>query len=214
MKRTTHYRRSYTQFPQLVGLVLLFAVVIMLGIGDIGGNEELEQVTGKLENAALPTPAQLLSPAITEDEQVSEDDPVWDKPARAARYANIEMTDAERDELAAVVYLEARGESAEGQQAVVEVVFNRVLTAGFPDTVHDVLHEGEETSRPQFSTVYGIEDATPTQAQYDAIDAALYGDTILDADVVYFSRSGENEREWGRIGGHVFCRSYDWEATT
>lgn len=215
MKQTTHYHRSYSQFPQLVGLVLLFFVVIMLGIGNVGGDE---QVTGKLPSQAVPTPAQLLRPETEAVEQVTDGEetyePAWDKPARAARYASIEMTDDERRELAAVVYLEARGESAEGQQAVVEVVFNRVLTAGFPDTVHDVLHEGEETSRPQFSTVYQIEDATPTQAQYDAIDAALYGDTILDADVVYFSRSGENDRVWGQIGGHIFCRSYDWEATT
>ena len=93
---------------------------------------------------------------------------------------------------------------------MVEVVFNRVLHSGFPDTVHDVLHQGEDSSVPQFSTIYGIGSATPTQAQYDAIAGALYGDTILDADVVFFSHNGENDRVWGKIGDHVFCREYIW----
>lgn len=43
------------------------------------------------------------------------------------------------------------------------------------------------------------------------IDAALYGPSILPADVVFFSQSGENDRVWGKIGGHVFCYAYAWE---
>ena len=113
-------------------------------------------------------------------------------------------------ELAAVVFLEAGNQSAEGQQAVVEVVFNRVLHSAFPDSVHDVLHQGEDGDVPQFSTIYAVSTATPTQAQYDAINGALYGDTILDADVVFFSRNGENDRVWGQIGDHIFCREYIW----
>lgn len=133
-----------------------------------------------------------------------------EEPARNGRYVNIEMTTAERDELAAVVFLEAGNQSVEGQQAVVEVVLNRVNHSGFPDNVHDVLHEGEGTNCPQFSTVGGISTAEPTQAQYDAIDAALYGEPILPADVVFFSREGENDRVWGTIGDHVFCYEYVW----
>lgn len=133
-----------------------------------------------------------------------------EQPARNGRYINIEMTAEERDELAAVVFLEARNQSAEGQQAVVEVVLNRVLHSGFPGNIHDVLHEGENTACPQFSTVYGIENAQPAKEQYDAIDNALYGDLILPADVVFFSREGENDRVWGKIGDHVFCYEYIW----
>ena len=136
---------------------------------------------------------------------------MWDMPARVARYVNIELTDEEWEELAAIVSLEAGNQCAEGQQAVVEVVFNRVLHSGFPDTVYDVLHDGEGTSCPQFSTIGLIRTATPTQAQFDAIYNALYGDTILDADVVFFSLNGENDRVWGKIGDHVFCREYLWE---
>lgn len=85
-----------------------------------------------------------------------------------------------------------------------------MLHSAFPDSVHDVLHQGEDGDVPQFSTIYAVSTATPTQAQYDAINGALYGDTILDADVVFFSRNGENDRVWGQIGDHVFCREYIW----
>jgi len=133
-----------------------------------------------------------------------------DKPAMVARYSGVSMTDEERRELAAVVYLEARNQPPEGQQAVAEVVLNRVISPDFPDTVHDVFHQGEETAIPQFSTVGHIESTEPPQAAYDAIDGALYGDSILPDDVVYFSRSGENDRVWGKIGEHVFCYEYEW----
>ena len=121
------------------------------------------------------------------------------------------MTEAERDELAAIIYLEARGEPAEGQQAVAEVVLNRAVSSDFPDSVSEVLHQGEGTAVPQFSTIGLLSAAEPGQAQYDAIDAALYGPSILPVDVVFFSRSGENDRVWGEIGGHVFCYAYVWE---
>ena len=161
-------------------------------------------------------PCQLISPSPSMTVTVSAAQlaaitpPAENAPARAAQYINISMTGAERDELAAIVYLEAGNQSEEAQQAVVEVVFNRVLNTYFPDTVHDVLFEGADSSVPQFSPISLIDTVTPGQAQYDAIDGALYGDTILDADVVYFSRNGENGRVWGQIGDHVFCREYLW----
>lgn len=121
------------------------------------------------------------------------------------RYAAIEMTDAERDELAAIIWLEARGESAEGQQAVAEVVLNRVISSQFPDNVHDVLHQSG-----QFSSIGALGVAEPTETQYAAIEAALYGENILPENVVFFSRGAENSNVWGTIGNHVFCCAYDW----
>ncbi len=127
------------------------------------------------------------------------------------RYSDVTMSEDERRELAGIVQLEAGNQCAEGQQAVVEVVLNRVISPEFPDTVHDVLHQGEDTTRPQFSTIDNLASAEPAAAQYDAIDAALYGPSILPEDVVFFSRNGENDRVWGRIQDHVFCYKYIWE---
>lgn len=121
------------------------------------------------------------------------------------RYSDINITDWEINEMASIIWLEARGESAEGQQAVAEVILNRVASPQFPNTVHDVLYQ-----KGQFSTVKSIQNAAPTEAQYKAICAALYGKPILPMDVVFFAARAENKNIWGRIGNHVFCYAYKW----
>lgn len=131
-------------------------------------------------------------------------------PARVARYSSIEMSSYELWELACIIWLEARGECPEGQQAVAEVILNRVLRSGFPNTIHDVIHDDGGIGVVQFTTAVHIDEAEPDEAQFEAIFAALYGDTILPAEVVFFSREGENDRAWGTIGNHVFCYEYDW----
>lgn len=202
--RQDHRRRAWAQ---RIILVLLLAVVATLVIARIGAASKVAEVSTTQEPAPLET-------------AVFEQKPVYivealppQKPVSkvVARYENVTMTEEERREMAAIIYLEARGEPAEGQQAVAEVILNRVISPDFPDSVNEVLHQGEGKAVPQFSTISLLPKAEPTQAQYDAIDAALYGSSILPADVVFFSQSGENDRVWGEIGGHVFCYAYTWE---
>ena len=204
MRSRRNYRRR--AWAQRIVLALLLAAVATVIIARTAA----EPMVGEVSTAPVLTPQETavlgMEPTYV-IEAIPSPEPT---PQVVARYAAISMTEAERHELAAIIYLEARGEPAEGQQAVAEVVFNRVLHSAFPGTVHDVLHDGEDTNIPQFSTIYALGRAEPTQAQYDAIDAALYGDTILDADVVFFSRNGENDRVWGQIGDHIFCREYIW----
>ena len=128
--------RKVKRRASLVLLICLLAVltgIVALRIGTISTDLTPEQATSKLENPAVATPVELLEVDLQEAEQVT---PTAETPARVARYINIDMTDEELQELAAIVFLEAGNQSAEGQQAVVEVVFNRVLHSGFPDTVH------------------------------------------------------------------------------
>lgn len=126
----------------------------------------------------------------------------------AGRYAPI--TAEERELLARLIWTEARSESAQGQQAVAEVVLNRVAADNFPNSVAEVIFEGQGTSVPQFTTAGSLDRAEPTWVQYAAIDAALGGGNILPLDVVYFSQTAENDRVWGTIGNHVFCYQYIW----
>lgn len=125
------------------------------------------------------------------------------EPQRAERYANIEISDAEMRELAAIVYLEARGEPFEGQQAVAEVVLNRVLSDEFPNTVHGVIYDTKYGV--QFTPYRQVASTTPTETQREAVYNALYGESVLDAGVLYFSRGAYNSRIAATIGGHVFC---------
>ena len=192
---------------QRIALALLLTVVATVIIA----RTTTEPIVVEVSTTPAPTPqetAVFLLESACDVETTPFPEPTLEV---VERYASISMTEAERDELAAIIYLEARGEPADGQQAVAEVILNRVVSAEFPDSVSEVLHQGEGTSVPQFSTINLLSKANPGQAQYDAIDAALYGSPILPVDVVFFSQNGENDRVWGKIGGHVFCYAYVWE---
>ncbi len=113
------------------------------------------------------------------------------------------ITSADRDILAKIVYLEARDQSYLGQKAVAEVIFNRILSDEFPDTVEKVIFQ-----KNQFTPAYRIPYTTPTQEQYDAVDEVLseiY--TVLDAGVVFFSMGQYNKYLYEKIGDHYFCYS-------
>lgn len=124
------------------------------------------------------------------------------------RYPDISLSFAERQLLARVVWAEARGESDEGQQAVAEVVLNRLASENFPDRLTDIIY-GEG----QFRTAHQLDKAEPGQAQYRAIERAIYGPYILPEDVVYFATFKTNENVWGTIGGHIFCYENDKDPT-
>ncbi len=125
------------------------------------------------------------------------------KPYVEPRYPNIQLTPEEELLLAKIIWIEARGECAEGQQAVAEVVFNRMMADGYPDTLEGVLKY-----QNQFSSMDHLDKAEPEQAQYDAIEDALNGPYILPLDVLHFATYPVNEYVWGTIGGHTFC--YRW----
>ena len=108
--------------------------------------------------------------------------------------------------LARIIWLEARGECFDGQQAVAEVVFNRMLSSSFPDTLTEVIYQ-----KGQFSTAANVDKATPGEMQYLAIHTALTGANVLPLEVVFFATSPENDNVWGTIGGHTFCYPYYWE---
>lgn len=124
-------------------------------------------------------------------------------PAKETR--KLSVTEEERELMARVVYLEARGEPAEGQQAVAEVILNRVRDARFPDTVAEVIYQDDPL---QFTVSPLLDQAEPGEAQYAAVDAALHGEPVLPEDVLYFDTEPINENVWGTIGHHVFCGPY------
>ena len=123
-----------------------------------------------------------------------------EKPQVEPRYPGVELTWEQQQLLAKIIWLEARGESREGQQAVAEVVLNRLVSGKFGDTLEAVIY-GEG----QFRTAPFLDEAEAWQAQYEAIDNALEGPYILPMNVMYFATYPENDQVWGKIGGHIFC---------
>lgn len=121
-------------------------------------------------------------------------------PENNAFYKSINLTDSEKDLLAKILYLEAGGESATGQRAVVEVIFNRMLDDRFPDSLAEVIY-----AKNQFASVKALSLAKPTQTQYDIIDIVLReSEPVLPANVVYFATTPINGVLYERIGGHCF----------
>ena len=129
-----------------------------------------------------------------------EDDPDVAKLLAHSNYPEIRLNMEERDLLAKVIWAEARGESAAGQQAVAEVVFNRLLSPQFGDDLNDVIY-----SKGQFRSVDKLEEAEPTQAQYQAIERALLGTPVLNRKVFYFAPYPSNDTPYVMIDRHIFC---------
>ncbi len=123
------------------------------------------------------------------------------EPVRQENYPDVELTYEEQELIAKVIWVEAQGECAEGQQAVAEVILNRLVSGKFGSSVKSIIY-----AEGQFRSVPKIPEATPWQAQYDALDAALYGVPILDKDVYYFATEAVTSQVFATIGGHVFCK--------
>lgn len=116
---------------------------------------------------------------------------------------NITLTPEETELLARIVWLESQGEPVEGQQAVVEVVFNRMRSEVYPDTLYEVLSQKNPV---QFCSFKNRNRANPTQKEYESIKQVLDGKTrLLRDDTMYFSTFPLTEHVEVKIGGHYFC---------
>lgn len=121
----------------------------------------------------------------------------------AFRYGDLEITDADREFIAKLICMEGESEPFEGQQAIAEVILNRVAADNFPDTVSGVIQAPD-----QFQAADRLYLAKPTHTQYEAVERALNGPYVLDGDVVFFSQYAVNDNVWGTIGNHTFCRQW------
>lgn len=116
---------------------------------------------------------------------------------------NITLTQEEIDLLAKIVWLESRGEPVEGQEAVVEVIFNRMTSGKFPAALYEVLSQGNPV---QFCSWKNRDRAEPTEKEYQSIQNVLDGKTsILRNDTLYFSTEPLTPCIDRQIGGHSFC---------
>ena len=185
-------RRFWSRVCLVLG-ILTAAAVLTAAVLAAGSDARSEKPAQEISTT---NPAPVLTLAVAEEPQEEPE----------SRYAPISAD--ERELIARVVYLEARGEPAEGQQAVAEVILNRVAAENFPDRIADVIHQ---ENPQQFTTAPYIDKVEPGAEQYAAVDAALYGEPVLPLDVAYFSREPENGNLWGIIGGHSFCYQYNWK---
>lgn len=116
------------------------------------------------------------------------------------------LTPEEYVVLAHCVEAEAGNQDVYGRQLVVDVVFNRVDSADFPDNVIDVIYQEH-----QFAVVTDgrIDTVTPSEDTYKAID--LECDLQTNTEVLYFSAEGylPYGEPWEKVGDHYFCIGKD-----
>ena len=124
-----------------------------------------------------------------------------------------EITEAEKILLAQTVSHEAKGQGLNGWIGVLEVIFNRLDSELFPNTVYDIIY-----AEGQFEGSENIYKEEPSDNIYAAVDAFCAGKIRIlnDSTVLYFRNPPDNLEDeledWGslkavtKINDHVFYR--------
>lgn len=120
-------------------------------------------------------------------------------------YGDISLSQEDFDLLRRIMALEGHTEGHDGLKAIAEVVFNRIRSEKFPDTLEGVIYQ-----RGQFVTVRYLKKpyVLPGEAEDDAISEVLREtETVLPStDYVFFSRGKSNGKAFVKINHHWFSR--------
>ncbi len=173
--------------------------------GSVSSNSVFSFTTETESTATFERKELKLVTLYNENYEVAEAEEIFEE-AEDTSYENrwnIQLTEEEIDLLAKILWVEARGESEAGQEAVVEVIFNRMVSKDFPDTLYDVLSQKNPT---QFESWNLRDSAEPTEKEYTSIFEVLSGKTsIVKTDTLYFATSKLTRNVDLKIGGHYFC---------
>lgn len=117
------------------------------------------------------------------------------------RYVGYELPEEDIYPLACLAWVQAKDQPEEVQQAVLEVILNRLTSDEYPNTVDRVLWRSET-----FGSVYYLQNAQPEQEQYNAVTAAMYGPYVLPKDVLYYAPwKLYGDEVWGQVGDYWFA---------
>lgn len=150
--------------------------------------------------------------------QIGEGDHAW---AATPLPADV-FSATEQQCLASGIYFEARGESVKGQAAVAQVILNRVRNPAYPKTICGVVYQNKDwRNRCQFSFACdNIKDRVNSQRHWKMareVAMATTAGKIWLTEVgsathyhaVYVRPAwGKTMKKVGRIGLHVFYRTY------
>ena len=204
-RRKRRRQRRRMQAGILLSLVIVLGLIIALRAGKERETLEQEIPLEARQTLTYIVPAR---PEAAEEKTAEEPEEPPVEPEPENRYAELHFSDEDVYILACLVYHEARGESFEGQVAVVEVVLNRMLSDYFPDTVEEVVFQ-KYGDVWQFSPAPYLYSAEPDKEQYLAVHTAIEErEHILSEDTVYFSTAPYNESVDMIIGNHYFCKIF------
>lgn len=122
----------------------------------------------------------------------------------------LELTKAELDLFARVLYAEAQGEPYQGKVAVAAVIVNRIKSSRFPNTLNGVIYQRFAFESVASGYIWKIQ---PDASVYRAAKEALQGSDPTDGAIYFYNPakvSNPNNWIWSRevtlrIGDHVFA---------
>lgn len=209
-RRKRRRQRRRMQAALLASLLFTLVLIVTLRIRETAPEpvaERTSALAAERQTLTYIAPAPALPETAAEETTEEPEEPTVE-PEPENRYAELHFSDEDVYILACLVYHEARGESFEGQVAVVEVVLNRMLSDYFPDTVEEVVFQ-KYGDVWQFSPAPYLYSAEPDKEQYLAVHTAIEErEHILSEDTVYFSTAPYNESVDMIIGNHYFCKIF------
>ena len=179
-RRKRRRQRRRMQAALLASLLFALVLIVTLRIRETAPEPVAERTS------ALAAERQTLTYIAPARPEAAEETPeeLTVEPEPENRYAELHFSDEDIYILACLVYHEARGESFEGQVAVVEGVLNRMLSDYFPDTVEEVVFQ-KYGDVWQFSPAPYLYSAEPGKEQYLAVHTAIEErEHILSEDTV------------------------------
>lgn len=199
-------KRFVFQFWVFVIFLIVFMVGFLCGKSSAGTTNSQADA---LEVEPLPFVIQIHSEQEQPNTVVAEAPAAEPERETFNLYEHIamEMTSEEFRLLGLILAMEAQDEPYDGQKAVVEVIFNRVLSPDFPDTVYGVLSEKGQFSTWEFrNKPYNV----PGESEKKAIDEVIANgnqNTVLPEGYVFFSRGKVNGTGFIKIGNHQFSKA-------
>lgn len=215
-------------FGQVLAIGILGIACVLLGVSRRDAIDRSENLQAELEASAdreeglhqdIKTKSAYIeelenrAPEIrtVEVEKVVEIEKVVEVPPEN-EYSSITMTENEKDLLWWILALEAKDQPDVGQRGVVEVIFNRVLSPEWPNTVEEVLTQKGQFDGYSFLKEYRegnrkVLYASPDEREQKNIEFVLiHGRTVLPEDYVFFASYKANGRGFLQIEDHYFAR--------
>lgn len=90
-------------------------------------------------------------------------------------------TESELEEVARLVYLEARGESVDCQRAITEVIFNRLASGLWGDTLTDVIY-----AKNEFEPAAYISESETTDTIREMVYDVYWNGSTLPERILFF----------------------------
>lgn len=119
------------------------------------------------------------------------------------RYGDYRPVDPDVELLARFLWVAAREEPPETQQALAEVVLNRIADPQYPYLLEQVLRQED-----LYSWYSQTGNAQPGIPQYSAVTNAIYGPHVLPTNVFFAAPwTHTSEKTWGQLGRFTFFYS-------